>query len=207
MHNGELIAESSKLSPEGSTVGFQLSERYLDWDCSAARQLIKIYVAQNLNRSIEWVDDRLLAVSALLPDLMSKLEILKADLVLQLLSDPDRLAFRLLQLKQELPEANLTLMLSKSPWLLSDEPTIEELGRQMKRLTVALPKVRVQALVQEEPSLLLCDIYEVLSEIRRVVPEGVDPISVLIANPSSVLDMRKAGLQASLAIDDGLQSL
>lgn len=196
-------ANLAQLSTAGTTTGFQINERYLEWDDSAARRLIKIYVAQELDQTIEWVDQRLDTLSALIPDLSIKLNKLQANLVLQLAKDPDAVAHRLLSLKQRLPGADLATMLWSCPWLFS-KPSLEEIDGQLERLNNRLKGVRIDVLVETEPAVLLCDIDKVLGDIRRLLPGEDDPVMVFVSAPGAHLDMATLGLPASLLIDDGI---
>ncbi len=60
----------------------------------------------------------------------------------------------------------------------------------------------VERLVEREPMLLLADVEELLAEAERLLPSGQDPVSYLVANPGTLLDMQQAGLQS--AIDGNL---
>lgn len=53
--------------------------------------------------------------------------------------------------------------------------------------------------------ILLAEIDNLLREIHRLLP-GEDAETWLQINPGIVLDMRSAGLPASLEIDDGLRA-
>ncbi len=61
----------------------QTNERQLSWDDSAARRLIKVHVARKLDCDIDYVEGRIQQLGVLLPDLVGKLERMKADLVLE----------------------------------------------------------------------------------------------------------------------------
>lgn len=60
-------------------------------------------------------------------------------------------------------------------------------------------------MIEREPLLLLADVRAVLAEIQRLLP-GRDPVRTLVADPTIVLDMKAAGLPASLEIDDGIKA-
>lgn len=72
------------------------------------RRLIKIYVAQKLDKSVEWVDEKLLELGTLIPDLGLKLDRMKADLVLQVWLTPSVLA--------ALPESSRRIVLCPAAW-------------------------------------------------------------------------------------------
>lgn len=69
----------------------------------------------------------------------------------------------------------------------------------------ALPGVDLERVIEREPLLLLADVRAVLAEIKRLLP-GRDPVRTLVADPTIVLDMKAAGLPASLEIDDGIKA-
>jgi len=193
-------------SPDGSNtvIGFQCNERYLQWDDSAARQLIRIHVATQLCTSVDAVAERLAELAVLLPDMVAKLEQLKADLVVELCRDTGAVAARLLTLREVLPGVNVSACVASDPWLLS-APDPSELRHKLRGLGEALPGLQVEALVEAEPRLLVVDIAAVLAEVSRLVP-GADPARVLAADPRAVLGMQDAGLPASLAVDDGIKA-
>ncbi len=91
--------------------GFQTNERHLKWDESAQRQLLKMHVADKLGQvahlllqrfvctchdvqlivhiqqEVSWVEDKLQEVVEIIPDLAGKVDTMKADIVMQLVSD------------------------------------------------------------------------------------------------------------------------
>jgi hypothetical protein len=73
-----------------------------------------------LVQTVEWVDERLLELSILLPDLVVKLDRLKADLVLQLVMDTHAVAAKLVEFRQALPAVDLSAVLAQYPRLLLD---------------------------------------------------------------------------------------
>lgn len=60
----------------------------------------------------------------------------------------------------------------------------------------------VESLVEREPLLLLADVDALVAEAERLLPSGQDPVSYLVANPGTLLDMQQAGLPS--AIDGNL---
>lgn len=183
--------------------GYQCNERYLKWDVSAQRQLIIIWVAQQLDVTLPEVHDRLAELALLLPDLDAKLDRMQAKLVLALVRDLPSTTARILDLRRLLPSLDLAALLAHYPWLLV-QLTPQQVAAQLASLADALPtSVDVERLIAAEPMLLKADINGVLAELRRLVPGG-DPVALLLADPSGVLDMQTAGLKASLEIDHGI---
>ncbi|PRW60757.1 ATP-dependent zinc metalloprotease FTSH mitochondrial [Chlorella sorokiniana] len=182
-----------------------MNERYLRWDASAQRQLIMIWVAQQLDVTMAELEERVAELALLLPDLYSKLDKLQAKLVLALVRDLPTTTQRILALREALPSLNLSALLAQYPWMLV-KLTAEDVQAALARLAAALgPQVNVERLVEAEPMFLLADIDAVLGELQRLMP-GKDPVAVLLADPSGCLDMQSAGLKASLEIDDGIHA-
>lgn len=183
--------------------GFQVNERYLDWDESAARQLIRIWVAEQMNCDVEYVNEKLAELSVLLPDMVNRLDKLQAQLVLQLVQNVDNVAHRMISLTDALgPGVNVSQMVSGNVWLLA-QPPASELKQKIEKMRDSLPGVDVEALVSDEPRLLLADIEGVKEELCRLMP-ATDPVKLVATHAGMVLSMKDAGLVASLVIDDGI---
>lgn len=135
-------ASASELrNADGSdtVIGFQCNERYLEWDGAAGRQLIRIHCARQLGTDVEHVNAKLEELAALLPDLVSKLENLKADLVLTLVRDTEAVARRMLTLREALPGMNVSGMVAGNLWLLQ-KPSKESLQRNLQAMRyISLP--------------------------------------------------------------------
>lgn len=180
-------------------IGFQTNERTLEWEESAQIQLLKMYVAEKSGRDVDWVHDRLTELVVLLPDIIAKLNVVKADLLLQLL-DTDMVAQRLIALEAVLPGVDLSRLTARYPAILL-EHTAAHVKSKLASLREALPQgMRVELLVEKEPVLLDVEIGAVLQEIRRLLP-GEDPAKVLLRDPSVVLDMNAFRMGSSLQDD------
>ena len=80
-------------------------------------------------QTVEWVDDKLLELTQLLPDLVGKLDKLQAKLVLQLVADTPAVASKMVRLKGALPRADLSSIVARYPWLLTNSD-VEEVERK-----------------------------------------------------------------------------
>lgn len=88
---------------------------------------------------MEHVNAKLEELAALLPDLVSKLENLKADLVLTLVRDTEAVARRMLTLREALPGMNVSGMVAGNLWLLQ-KPSKESLQRNLQAMRyISLP--------------------------------------------------------------------
>ena len=111
--------------------GFQCNERFLKWDESAARQLIRIYLAEQLDTDLDYVNVKLTELGAACPDMVDKLDKMKATLVLSLVKDTEKVAKRMIALTNALPGINVSRMVSSNVWLLS-EPLTEILASKLE---------------------------------------------------------------------------
>ncbi|KAL6764794.1 hypothetical protein V8C86DRAFT_2470316 [Haematococcus lacustris] len=179
--------------------GFQVNERYLQWDDSAARQLIKLTLSHRLDVSVEEVEVRLQELGVLLPDLVSKLERMRVDLLHPLLHDLRATARKLMGLKDLLPGVNISLLVSRLPSLLVDWE-LDALSARLDVMRRQLPGVNVVALVDAEPMLLKADLAKVLASIERLMP-AADSVGVLVAQPQMVLDMEQAGMGSAIDVE------
>lgn len=131
-HNFPAAAAQESSSP--FHIGFQINERNLLWDESAQRRLVKIGVAQKLDVTVEVVEERLLQLSAVLPDLMvNKLESMKVDLLAALCRDPGHTAQRLVELRTLLPTIDVAQLVASAPWLMTLQ-SMENLAQQVQKL-------------------------------------------------------------------------
>lgn len=161
-------------------------------------------MATELKQTVQYVEEKLLELSVILPDLNEKLDKMNAQLVLQMVRDTEAVAYRMIQLRETLVNVNVSQVVTANPWLLTS-PSVEELQAQLDSLTAALPGVRIDRLIETEPRLLAVDITKVLKEIERLLP-GQDSVRVLVNDPGMVLGMRDAGLVPSMLIDDGIET-
>lgn len=124
--------KSELRNPDGSNTvyGFQCNERYLEWDDSAARQLIKMYVAEQLDTDLDYVNVKMEELAAVCPDMVNKLDKMKADLVLALVKDTGKVAERMIALTNALPGINVSQIVSSNVWLLS-QPSPEILAHKL----------------------------------------------------------------------------
>ncbi|KAG1656639.1 hypothetical protein FOA52_008863 [Chlamydomonas sp. UWO 241] len=130
-------------------------------------------------------ESRLGQLLTLLPGLSDRLLSLKTDLLLQLCSEPDAVASRLITLKSLYPAANLNQMIYKRPEMLTAAGWAGvEAGSAKLRETFG-EGPHLDALVQAQPLLLVPQVDTLLSEITRLVP-GSCPKAVLLSNPSIV---------------------
>lgn len=183
--------------------GFQMNERYINWDEAASKQLVRRVLAQKLDTTNEDVERRLEELATLVPDMVGKLERTRADILYSLLSNMPAVAMKLLAYKDLLPGVNVSLLASRYPSLLIDWD-IKQLDQRLQELRSELPGVMVERLIDAEPMLLHADISTVLANIRRIMP-GQDPVRVLVTQPQMVLDMNSAGMPSAADVEGPVQ--
>lgn len=84
--------------------------------------MIRLYVAEQLDIDIEDVNKRLDELGAVLPDVIGSLERLKADVVLELVRDVEKVAQRMVELKDLLLGVDVSRMVVGNVWLLHGPP-------------------------------------------------------------------------------------
>ncbi|GFR50955.1 hypothetical protein Agub_g13275 [Astrephomene gubernaculifera] len=182
--------------------GFQCNERYLAWDQSAQLQLLKLVLSQRLGCSPGEVESRTEQLATLLPDLLTRVECTRVDVLEPLLADLPGLTAQLIGLRECLPGVNLSQLVAKYPRLLLDYKEPAALAARLQELQAALPGVNVALLVAEEPHLLRVDIGNVLGNCRRLMP-GTDPVKLLVSQPQMVLTAVEAGLSSAMDVEGG----
>lgn len=200
-----VLASTAQDSPPPWAFGFQVNERYLDWNASAQTQLLKLTCATKLGMDLAEFEERLGELAALLPELSSKLAKMKVDLVCALLQDTQALAQRLALLRNLLPSIDVSELTAKSPALLL-EYSSQELTERLDNLRTAFgERTDVDFLVAREPKLVrLASSPEAIKALLAYVERlpVSDPLGFVINNPSIVLDMDAHGLPS--AIDGNL---
>ncbi|GIL75622.1 hypothetical protein Vretimale_15148 [Volvox reticuliferus] len=180
----------------------QCNERYLAWDQSAQLQLLKIVLSERLGCTTREVESRAEQLGRLLPDLLTRMECTRVDILEPLLADLPGLTAQLIGLRECLPGVNLSQLVAKHPRLLREFKDPAALAARLDELRGALPGINVPVLVAEEPHLLYCDINQVLYNCRRIVP-GCDPVKLLISQPQMVLSAVEAGLSSAMDVEGG----
>ncbi|KAG1681611.1 hypothetical protein FOA52_014119 [Chlamydomonas sp. UWO 241] len=194
--------EDDLLKSEGEQpwkFGFQVNERYLSWDDSAARQLIKMVLSEKLGMGADAVEEKLGELSVLVPDVVGKLEKMRVDILEPMLLDLPGLTRKLLVLREQLPGVNVSQLVARWPYIVLDF-SADDITSRMRTMREQLPGVKVERLIDLEPMLLKADIPTVLGNIRRVLPKA-DPIAVLVQQPEMVLDMASAGMLSAADVE------
>eukprot|EP00882_Tetradesmus_deserticola_P013619 GHRQ01014459.1.p1 GENE.GHRQ01014459.1~~GHRQ01014459.1.p1 ORF type:complete len:259 (+),score=67.76 GHRQ01014459.1:333-1109(+) len=192
-------SSSTALPPNPWSFGFQCNERYLDWDSSAQVALVKIWLAGKMDITVPEVEERLAELANLLPDLVSKMERARADILYELLRDQAATAARLVALCELLPRCNVSALVAGHPRLMLGM-SVPEISQKVHELRAKLPGVDVDALISQEPMLLRADLPRLMSELARLMPNA-DPVRLIAADPQMVLDMNVAGMPSTLELD------
>ncbi|DBB04678.1 hypothetical protein WJX77_011941 [Trebouxia sp. C0004] len=176
--------------------GFQTNERHLKWDESAQRQLLKMHVADKLGQEVSWVEDKLQEIVQIIPDLAGKVDTMKADIVMQLVSDTQAVTQRVMDLRELLPDVNVSKLLSYYPQLISQlEPG--KVSQQLHLLRAELPGRDINDLLQREPLMLTANVRFALQELKRLTP-AKDSADFLFKNPGLVLSMDEQMMESTI---------
>eukprot|EP01025_Chloroclados_australasicus_P010572 TRINITY_DN1433_c0_g5_i1.p2 TRINITY_DN1433_c0_g5~~TRINITY_DN1433_c0_g5_i1.p2 ORF type:complete len:299 (+),score=25.14 TRINITY_DN1433_c0_g5_i1:34-897(+) len=172
------------------TLSWQMSERNMAWSDELKVSIIKNSTANNLGLTEEQVEDRLQSLSFLIPEIQSKLSVMKVDTLTAFLANPNRVAARLVRLKRIFPTANVgEMMLRRYSLGLNEDLNIIENG--VEELRELLPNVSIDYLAQENPVILNFESFKAaLNDAKRMMPK-VDIQQILLKNPGVVLSMQK----------------
>eukprot|EP00884_Botryococcus_braunii_P012187 jgi/Botrbrau1/2096/Bobra.0093s0004.1 len=196
-------ASSNAGDEEPWNICFQCNERYLSWDDSATRQLMKTWVQRRLGETTQGMDVRMSTLGAILPDLVGKMERMKADTLLAFLQDLNGVTIKVIRLREMFRTINVSQLVAKMPALvLNYDPCFLSTKFDSLRRFVGSDE-EAERLIQIEPMLLLADMEAVLNDVERLIPAGVDgrreaAMRYLLANPRLVLDMNSAGLPSAI---------
>ena len=111
-----------------------------------ARSALQKVAAQSGDLTEGQIQERLTEVTALLPDIESRLPSLKPELLLKLVQDRDAIADKLLHLKAAFPAANAGRMLANEMALMREGA--ESLQGRAAALRELLPNANVDAIAQ-----------------------------------------------------------
>ncbi|MEW5301569.1 MAG: hypothetical protein WDW36_004422 [Sanguina aurantia] len=171
-------------------LGYQVSERNTAWNSDLRLRLIKRFAADELDISEPELEDRLSQLAVLLPDLHSRLAAAPPQLVAKLAGSLPEVAKRLMTLKELFPTANVSTMVSNRLSLLYED-SMERVAAASVQLTVLLPGLHIDRLVQSHPLLLDVQSLEVaLEDARRMMP-GQDVVAMMGSNPGLILSLVK----------------
>ncbi|EFJ44519.1 hypothetical protein VOLCADRAFT_95232, partial [Volvox carteri f. nagariensis] len=137
-------------------------------------------------------DAQLQELLLLLPDIRSRLLSLKPAILVELCSDTRGVAYKLVQLREMFPDANVSVIIAKRPTLLTaaEWPGVEVAHR---KLGTMFPEGGLGQMVTQQPLLLVEDVDEVVGELERLMPgSGRSGRGLLRSNPDLLLAVVEA---------------
>ncbi|KAK9810417.1 hypothetical protein WJX72_010391 [[Myrmecia] bisecta] len=169
---------------------FMMNESRLVWNDDLKQRLIQQIAAQELGIAEEVMASRLKELQLLLPDLIPKMSSMKPTLLARLAADAPGLAAKLVTLKAIFPAANAGVMVARRPALVlvDDLEAIRDASHRLRKL---LPDVDIDRMVEEHPSMLDVDSFELaLAEAKRLMP-NLDITNALNTNPSIIFSCQR----------------
>ncbi|KAL3154046.1 hypothetical protein ABBQ32_013592 [Trebouxia sp. C0010 RCD-2024] len=109
---------TSQGRPPPWTIGWQTSERNLEWNDDVKLRLLTRVTAEKMGISEEALLQRLAALSQLLPNIFSKMAIMGPDNLAKVAADPSSVALKLVQLKGIFPDADTACMVANRMGLI-----------------------------------------------------------------------------------------
>eukprot|EP01025_Chloroclados_australasicus_P047425 TRINITY_DN5306_c0_g1_i2.p2 TRINITY_DN5306_c0_g1~~TRINITY_DN5306_c0_g1_i2.p2 ORF type:complete len:243 (-),score=38.61 TRINITY_DN5306_c0_g1_i2:360-1088(-) len=171
-------------------ITFDLRERETEWTPENQARLVKQFASMELHISNEELQQRIYLLQTLLPDLGSKVSTMKPSTLAKLLSDPNTVAERLIQLKQILPLANLSKIATSFPEILFQE--MDQLQTEAECVKQLMGMDDISGLIEQEPRFLDSEgVEEALIELKRLLGEKTDVRRVLRKDPSYLLRVQR----------------
>ncbi|GIL81110.1 hypothetical protein Vretimale_12785 [Volvox reticuliferus] len=134
-------------------------------------------------------DAQLQELLLLLPDMRSRLLSLKPSILVELCGDTRAVAYKLIQLREMFPDANVSIIIAKRPTLLTSAewPGVEAAHRKLQEL---FPEGGLGQMVTQQPLLLVEEVDQLVAELGRLMP-GVDVRIMLLRNPGVVTQVQR----------------
>jgi len=169
---------------------YQMGEKYLDWGEELQQKLYARVAADELNITEGQLVEYLDRLRTLMPDASEKLANMPIKTLARLIGSLDEIPMKLMRLKAIFPRANASLLAIRNPELVLGFDS-EHLQWIADELNEMFPKLEVDKLVEENPSML--DIEELrvaMAEAQRIMP-GLDLQKAMGSDPQVVLSFQR----------------
>ena len=173
-------------------MGWQMHERNLVWSSELKLRLIKKIASDECGIDEADMDNRLSLLANLLPGLEQKLSSAPPTLVAKLAADPQRVAVRLMKLKEIFPDADLSKMVSgRISLLLDDDLSLEAISDAAMTLRETLPSIKTDVFASLFPQVLDAgDFIRAVEDFKRIMPDR-DLALQLRSEPDLILQLMK----------------
>lgn len=181
---------------------FHLNERNLVWHDGLKQRLYTKIAAEELCIREDELEQYLDMLGVLLPGASDKLRNMNIDTLSLLIRAIDRLPYRLMMLKRVFPEANASLVAIRTPELvLSEEMREEDLQAIADELHEMFPRLQVDKLVEENPSMLdIQGLKNALKEAKQIMPH-IDIQHAMGSDPQLIFGLQRGSDMISGGFD------
>ena len=186
----DTVPPSPSASQAPWELGYQMSEKNLAWNDDLKSRLLSRVAADRLQLSDEELEERLTTLTALLPDISSKLAYMHPDTLVRMLSTIETLPAQLMALKETFPDANVSKLALRAPELVLDMPPdlVQSIAARLHEL---LPTLNIDKLVEENPSMLDVEELQVaIAEAQRLMP-SLDVVKSMGSDPQMILSFQR----------------
>eukprot|EP00878_Enallax_costatus_P007271 GHUV01007617.1.p1 GENE.GHUV01007617.1~~GHUV01007617.1.p1 ORF type:complete len:336 (+),score=49.15 GHUV01007617.1:280-1287(+) len=171
-------------------VGWQMRERNILWNDELKLRVVKHIASQELGIEDEELDSRLQTLCILVPDYASRLSKGSPQQLALLARNTHLIGQRLLRLREILPQADISYLVSSRLSLLLEED-LDVIAGSVARLRVLLPQVLVDKFVEAHPQVLDVQDFERAIEDAELMMPQLDLTKTLRNNPHLVLGLQK----------------
>lgn len=167
-----------------------MSEAGLLWNDDLKTRLLTRAVANSLGLGEEEVATRLQQLQLLLPSLQQKMIGMKPQILERLASNIPGVAAALLELKAVFPEADVSKLAVREPALVLGFD-MDRLRATAEELRLLLPRLNVDRLVEENPSMLDIEGFKLaMQEAQRIMP-SLDVQQALGSDPQMIFGFQR----------------
>lgn len=181
---------------------FHLNERNLIWHDGFKQRLYSKIAAEELSISEQDLEMYLERLAILMPDASDKMRNMNLDTLSHLIESIDALPYKLMMLKRVFPGANASLLAIRTPELvLSDRIHEEDLQAIADELNQMFPRLQVDKLVEENPSMLdILGLKNALKEAKQIMPH-LDIQHAMGNDPQLILGFQRGNAMISGGFD------
>lgn len=198
---GTLVLERfDKKAPWART--FHLNERNLVWHDDFKKRLYNKIAADELGLSESDLERYLERLYVLMPDAADKMANMSLSTLYEFIKCIDILPYKLMVLKRVFPGANASLLAIRSPHLvLNDEYSDERIEMIAAELQRMFPRLNIDALVEENPSMLDIEGLKSAMEEAKIIMPTIDIQHAMGSDPQLILGFQRGSNMISGGFD------
>jgi len=200
LQNTSVLEGFDKKAPWART--FHLNERNLVWHEDFKKRLYNKIAAEELGLSESDLESYLERLYVLMPDAADKMANMSLSTLSEFIKCIDILPYKLMILKRVFPGANASLLAIRTPDLVLhdtySEERIEMIATELQRM---FPRLNIDALVEENPSMLDIEGLKHAMEEAKIIMPTIDIEHAMGSDPQLILGFQRGSNMISGGFD------